>query len=198
MSKKNPEIYEKLKHYISEYQHENEMAPSSRQIAMDTGLSKSTVSRYLLEMKNSGEIYYEGDNGYSFINRHNLPGYSPIVGNVACGPLMLAEENICDYVKLPESIFGTGNLFILQAKGNSMIKIGINNGDLVVVRQQNTADPGQVVVALVDEEATLKRYYPEPELHRIRLHPENDGMDDIFVKNCKIQGIVVKVIKDVV
>ena len=77
-----------------------------------------------------------------------------------------------------------------------MIDAGIDDGDLVVIRQQSSADDGQIVVALIDDEATLKRYYRDDRNQRIRLHPENETMEDIFVDNCLIQGIAVKVIKD--
>ena len=78
-----------------------------------------------------------------------------------------------------------------------MIEAGINDGDMVVIRRQDTASPGQIVVALVDDdEATLKRYYPEPKKRRVRLHPENKAMEDIIVPNCVIQGVAVKVLKD--
>ena len=77
-----------------------------------------------------------------------------------------------------------------------MIEAGIDDGDLVLIRQQSTAEPGQIVVALMEDEATLKRFYPEPQFHRARLHPENREMNDIYVENCIIQGIAVKVIKD--
>ena len=77
-----------------------------------------------------------------------------------------------------------------------MIDVGIDDGTLVLVRQQDYASPGQIVVALVEDEATLKRCYPEPEHNRICLHPENKAMDDIYVSNCAIQGVAVKVLKD--
>ena len=86
--------------------------------------------------------------------------------------------------------------FILRAYGDSMIEAGIDDGDLVLIRQQNYADDGQIVVALMEDEATLKRFYPEPEKHRVRLHPENSAMEDIIVDNCVIQGVAVKVLKD--
>lgn len=79
-----------------------------------------------------------------------------------------------------------------------MIEANIDDGDLVVIKQQNYAEPGQIVVALMDDEATLKRYYPEPEKRRVRLHPENSTMRDIIVKDCIIQGVAVKVLKDLV
>ena len=79
-----------------------------------------------------------------------------------------------------------------------MIEAGIDNGDLVLIRQQNYADEGQIVVALIEEEATLKRFFPEPEHSRVRLHPENHAMEDIIVDNCIIQGVAVKVLKDLI
>ena len=120
----------------------------------------------------------------------------PVLGTIACGIPKFAEENIEDYVRLPVALFGKGNFFILRAYGDSMIEAGIDNGDLVLIRQQNYADEGQIVVALMEDEATLKRFYPEPKKHRIRLHPENSRMDDIYVDNCEIQGVAVKVLKD--
>ena len=122
----------------------------------------------------------------------------PILGEVACGLPRYAEENIEEYIPLPKAYIGQGNYYLLRAKGDSMVEIGIDDGDLVLVRQESTAEPGQVVVALIEEEATLKRFFPEPERNRIRLHPENQEMNDIFVDACEIQGIAVKVIKDII
>jgi repressor LexA len=122
----------------------------------------------------------------------------PILGEVACGLPRFAEENIEDYVQLPASLFGSGDFYMLRANGYSMIDVGISSGDFVLIRRQNTAEPGEIVVALVEEEATLKRYYPEPEHRRVRLHPENDALDDIYVDDCMIQGVAVKVLKDLI
>lgn len=99
-------------------------------------------------------------------------------------------------MRLPVALFGRGQFFILRASGDSMIGVGINDGDLVLIRQQDSACEGQIVIALMDDEATLKRYYPEPEKNRVRLHPENEKLEDIFVKDCIIQGVAVRVIKD--
>ena len=77
-----------------------------------------------------------------------------------------------------------------------MIEAGIEDGDLVLIRRQDTAEPGQIVVALMEDDATLKRFYPEPEEGRIRLHPENSGMSDIYVDSCIIQGVAVRVIRE--
>ena len=119
-----------------------------------------------------------------------------VLGNIACGLPNVAEENIEEYVSLPESLFGRGEFYILRARGESMIEAGIEDGDLVVIRKQSDANDGDIIVALVEEEATLKRLYRDEENGRIILHPENKDMSDIVVDNCIIQGIAVKVIKD--
>ena len=97
-------------------------------------------------------------------------------------------------MQLPVSLFGKGEFYVLRAKGDSMIDAGIDDRDLVVVRQQNTADYNQIVVALIEDEATLKRYRPEAD--RVILHAENPEFEDIIVDSCAIQGVAVKVIKD--
>ena len=119
-----------------------------------------------------------------------------VLGAVSCGVPKFAEENIEEYVRLPVALFGSGEFYILRANGDSMVDAGIEDGDLVLIRQQNYANEGQIVVALMEDEATLKRYYPEPQKRRIRLHPENSSMRDIYVANCIIQGVAVKVLKD--
>lgn len=87
-------------------------------------------------------------------------------------------------------VYAKGDFFLLRASGDSMIEAGIDDGDLVLVRHQDHADPGQIVVALIGEdEATLKRFYPEPSKGIIRLHPENRALDDIIVENCVVQAL---------
>ena len=119
-----------------------------------------------------------------------------LLGSIACGPFNFGEENILETYQFPTSFTGKGEFFLLRTFGESMIDAGIGPGDLVLIRQQNTANPGEIVVASVGDETTLKRYYPEPEKGRIRLHPENESMEDMYVKDCLIQGVAVKVIKD--
>ena len=114
---------------------------------------------------------------------------------VSCGEPQYEEENFEAYVALPDALFGSGEHFILRAKGESMIEAGIDPGDLVVVRKQNTADEGDIVVALVDNETTLKRFFIDKEKKCVRLHPENRTMNDILVKSCYIQGVAQHVIK---
>ena len=120
----------------------------------------------------------------------------PLLGAVSCGIPKFAEGNIEEYVQLPTALFGKGDFFLLRASGDSMIEAGIDDGDLILVRHQDHADPGQIVVALIGEdEATLKRFYPEHSKGIIRLHPENSALDDIIVENCAIQGVAVHVMK---
>ena len=110
------------------------------------------------------------------------------------GLLEIGEDG---YVRLPASFVGNAKkCFLLTACGNSMIDAGIHDGDLVLVRQQETANYNDIVVALVDNEVTLKRYRPDLANRRIILHPENKRMKDIVVEECKIQGIATKVIKN--
>lgn len=112
----------------------------------------------------------------------------PIVGNVAAGQPILAEENIQDYFPIPADMVPKGDSFILNVRGDSMINVGILNGDRVLVNSCNTAVNGDIVVALIDDSATVKTFYKENGY--IRLQPENDTMDPIIVENCQILGKV--------
>ena len=189
-----PERFDEIEAFINDYREQYGTAPSMQKIGDAVGLCKATVHHYLSMMNESGRLERRGSKGY--ITRESAKGMAPIVGRIACGTPLFAEENIEEYVRLPEALFGTGELFLLRAEGNSMVEAGIDDGDLVVIRKQDTADVGQIVVALVEDEATLKRYYPEPEKGRVRLHPENEQMEDIFVRDCLIQGVAVKLIKN--
>ena len=117
----------------------------------------------------------------------------PIIGNVAAGTPILAVENIEDYFPMPASMVPDKDLFILRVKGDSMINMGILNGDFVIVAQADTAENGEVVVALVDDSATVKRFYKENDYYR--LQPENDAMEPIIVPEVTIQGKVVGLLR---
>ena len=112
----------------------------------------------------------------------------PVIGNVAAGQPILAEENIEDYFPIPADVVPKGESFILNVRGESMINAGIFNGDRVFVNCCNTAQNGQIVVALIDDSATVKTFYKED--GHIRLKPENDSMEPIIVKECQILGVV--------
>ena len=201
----DPRKYVLVEEYINTYKNEKGKAPSTIDIANGTGLPKTTVIRYLRDMQDKGIIEYEGVRG--FITRRDKKSSRrvqavPVVGDIACGLPLLAEQNIEEYVDLPESRVGRGQFFALHAHGESMKDIGISDGDIVIVRQQETADPGQVIVALLDEtSATLKRYYPHPDGQIVELRPENSAFEpqiiDLKERAFSIQGIAVKVVKDI-
>ena len=202
MRTKNQELMTKMINFIdSEYQ-KNGSAPTLREIASEFNITSACVSHYLTEMKEKGLIQSSGKSRGVKTSKMqsmlNEVSYLPVVGSIACGTPILAEENIEKYLPVPNDFLGAGKFFILRANGNSMIKAGIEDGDYVIVKQQETAEIGQIVVALINDEATLKRYYLDNGKQQVRLHPENDEMKDMYFKNIVIQGIAVKVIKDLI
>ena len=199
MRSMDSDYFNRLEQFIDNYMDEHGRSPTTREIAAGTGRALSTVHKYLSRMREDGVLDYSGHRNITTRRKRISARESvkvPILGAVSCGLPKFAEENIEEYVQLPVALFGQGPFFLLRANGESMIEAGIDDGTLVLVRQQDYASPGQIVVALVGDEATLKRYYPEPEHNRICLHPENKSMDDIYVSSCAIQGVAVKVLKD--
>ena len=200
MRSKNEQTLSAILTLINDCYFQEGTYPSLQQIANAVGLSTTQTYRYVDELIKRGEIDKKGKFGdlqtkeiaNTICNNNRLP----IVGEIACGGPILAEENIESYVTFSKELLGSGNFFILRAKGDSMINAGINDGDLVIVRQQETAEIGQIVVALIGNEATLKRYYLDNKRKKIRLHPENDKMEDMFFDDIAIQGIAIKVLKD--
>lgn len=196
MRSKDPEIMKRIVDFVEAYHLDYNSSPSIRVIADGVGIGSTTVYRYLMEMNERGMICYDGKTIRNEKIDKSERGTirAAVIGRIACGIPNLAEQHVEGYVNLPESLFGQGDFYILRASGCSMTGAGIDDGDLVVIREQNTAEDGQIVVALVDDEATLKRFFHEGD--RIRLHPENPQMKDIFVTDCRIQGVAVKVIHD--
>lgn len=118
----------------------------------------------------------------------------PIVGTVQAGSPITAIHNLEDTIALPVKLTGDSDCFLLRVQGESMINIGIFEGDMLIVRQQNTANNGDVVVARIEDEATVKRFYKESD--HIRLQPENDDFDPIITKECHIEGLVIGLVRD--
>ncbi len=197
MRSKNEDRLAGIFEYIGDVARDESRVASIAEIADRFGMKKANTYQYVLELKNRGLVESRGKLGYavtSKIEKEIFNGVS-VVGEVACGEPIFAEENIEEVISLPERFTGKGEFFFLRAKGDSMINAGINQGDLVLIRKQSTAEQGQIVVALCeDSEATLKRFYKEND--KIILRPENDSMEDIIVSDCQIQGVAVKVIKD--
>lgn len=186
----------RVEDYNLEYQRENGVSPSFRQImhALNLG-SLATVQRYVLALERDGKIKRTNLGNIEALPRLKKSGVTlaPLVGEIACGQPSFAVEEIEESFALPRSIFGSGKLYMLRAFGNSMIEAGIEKGDLLIIRQQNTADDGEIVVAMIDGDATLKRIFYKG--RKIILHPENKEMQDIVLDNCEIQGVLVSSIK---
>ena len=195
--KKDQKIMDRIIECVEDYYSDYNSSPSIQYIASELEISKSTVHRYLMEMHEKGLVEYSSKciKTERIKKQDNRRVRVPIVGNISCGTPEFAEEDFEEYVSLPVSLFGEGDFFILRTHGESMIEKGIESGDLVVVRKQNFASAGDIVVALVDGETTLKYFYPEPEKKQIRLHPANKNMNDIIVKECNVQGVAEHIIK---
>lgn len=197
MKPKNQETIRGILSVIEEYSRERGTSPSVREIAAALGVDHSTVTRYMQYMREEGMLSYSGHRGAVTAGTQQARAQCsllPLVGSIACGRPILAEENIEEYIPFPASFLGRGEYFILRARGDSMINAGIDDGDLVIIRRQNTAEYNQIVAALVEDEATLKRFRPKGGV--IYLHPENPLYEDIIPESCILQGVAVKVLKD--
>ena len=177
-------------------------APSVREIGEAVGLkSTSTVHGHLTRMEKKGLLRRDAmkpraiglSSAFSPFDENASLREIPVVGRVAAGTPILAEENIEETMTLPEEMVGSGELFILRVRGESMIQAGIMNDDYIVVHKQMNANNGEIVVAMIDDEATVKRFYKEN--GHIRLQPENDAMEPIIVPEVMILGKVVSLIR---
>lgn len=200
MRTKNLDLMNNIVEFVNQEYYSCSKTPSMQEIADHFHISKSLVFYYIKDMKEKGLIDYDGSaRGIKTPSMEKVNDdveLVPLVGSIACGPQMLAEENIEKYLPIPKGLLGRGKHFALIASGDSMINAGINNGDCVFIRKQDTAEIGQIVVALIGNETTLKRYYLDEKRKQVRLHPENDNMEDMFFKTIQIQGVAVKVMKD--
>lgn len=198
MRHKSTELMDKIQTYVENYYKEYRHSPSTTDIADAVGIARGTAYKYLVAMSDNGMIRYDGQQISTEKTEKVQTELTSValLGSVSCGVPTLEEEYAEEFVSLPVSMFGKGTFFMLRASGESMIDAGISTGDLVLVRKQSEAKDGDIVVALVENENTLKRYFVDTENNQIRLHPENKNMKDIIVRDCKIQGVAVKVIKD--
>lgn len=171
--------------------------PSVRELCLAVGLSStSTVHSHLNTLERKGFIRRDPskprtievlDEKANWLEDH--VNAVPIVGKVTAGLPILAVENIEDYFPLPKQIARQDETFILHVKGTSMINAGIMDGDQIIVRKQSEAHNGEIVVAMIEDEVTVKRFFKEKD--RIRLQPENDTMDPIYVPDVQILGKVI-------
>ncbi len=181
--------------------------PSVREIGKAVGLSSTaTVHTYIAKLKEKGYISKEDQKGRTLKllkggkQEEPKPIYNgrelaevPVIGKITAGEPILAVENITDTFPLPIDFVGNSESFMLVVRGESMIEAGILDGDYILVKKQDIARNGEIVVALIGEEATVKTFYKEKD--HIRLQPENSTMDPIIVPNCKILGKVAGVFR---
>jgi repressor LexA len=201
LTKRQQEIFDFIKRYSASYGY----PPTVRDIGKAVGLaSSSTVHAHLANLERIGllrrdpskpraiELLDRAAAGVLSIVR---PQGLPVVGQVAAGQPVLAEENIEEYIETPEFAGGRDGEYLLRVRGESMKDIGIIEGDLVVVRPQETATDGDIVVALVGEDATVKRFFQEAD--HVRLQPENATMEPIRSRDVRILGKVVGLMRSI-
>lgn len=201
LSKRQQQILDFIKQEVKQKGY----PPSVREIGSAVGLaSSSTVHGHLSRLESKGYIRRDPTKPRAIeileIEDDNIvkreAKYVPVVGKVTAGEPITAVENIEEYIPLPERMIHGDEVFVLTIEGESMIEAGIYDGDLVIVRQQQTANNGEIVVAMTDEhEATVKRFYKEDNF--IRLQPENAAMEPIVVENCTILGKVIGVFRTI-
>ena len=200
--------------YIEKQIDANGYPPSVREIGKAVGLkSTATVHSYLERLEDEGFIKRKDKMGRTLQlikgGKPYKPGYNqneaktvfagkemvdvPVVGKITAGAPILAVENITDTFPIPLQFIGNSDCFMLTVRGESMIEAGILDGDYILVKKQNTAENGQIVVALIEDEATVKTFYKED--NYIRLQPENSAMDPIIVQDCRILGKVAGVFR---
>ena len=208
LTKRQQEIFDFIKRYSNDFGY----PPTVRDIGKAVGLaSSSTVHAHLANLEKLGLLRRDpskpraiemldrarGGVEQAVENVRSLvkPDGLPLVGQVAAGSPILAEENIEDYVQVPPIAGGEEGEYVLRVRGESMKDIGILEGDYVVVRPQDTATDGEIVVALVGEEATVKRFFRE--VDHVRLQPENAAMEPIRSKDVRVLGRVVGLFRNV-
>ena len=198
--------------FIEKSVKEKGYAPSVREIGKAVGLrSTATVHSYLARLQKEGFIKKENNKGRTLKLLKNSSGQSieekgrkdfylekelievPLVGKITAGAPILAVENVTDTFPIPIDFVGNSDSFMLTVRGESMIEAGILDGDYILVRKQNNAVNGEIVVALIEDEATVKTFYKEKD--HIRLQPENSTLDPIIVPDCKILGKVIGVFR---
>lgn len=198
----NQEKLERLSAFIKQYARDNNgSSPSLSEIMEYTSMSKATAYRYILELEKRGIVSYSGKNTLQTeLQRKMRCGFKriPIIGQIVCGSPDEQEEHVSGYLAIPEEWLD-GECFLLRAYGDSMIDIGIDKDDLILVKKACSADDGAVVVALTEKGNTLKRLFWDN--GRPRLHAENKKyskkQQDIYPNELTIQGIALKVIKNI-
>jgi len=201
LTKRQQEIFDFIKRYSASYGY----PPTVRDIGKAVGLaSSSTVHAHLANLERIGLLRRDPtkpraiellDRAAAGVRSIVRPQGLPVVGQVAAGEPVLAEENIEEYIETPDFAGGRDGEYLLRVRGESMKDVGIIEGDLVVVRRQDTAEDGDIVVALVGEDATVKRFFQEADY--VRLQPENAEMEPIRSRDVRVLGKVVGLMRSI-
>jgi len=199
LTKRQKEIFD----FIRRYADKTGYPPTVREIGKAVGLhSSSTVHAHLANLEKIGLLRRDPTKPraiellFDRAKKRIMPGNGlPLVGQVAAGAPILAEENIEDYIEIPDVIGGEDGDYVLRVRGESMVEAGIFEDDYVVVRPAEEATDGEIVVALIGEEATVKRYFREAD--HIRLQPENKAMEPIRATDAVVLGRVIGVVRKV-
>jgi len=197
MRHKDPELMNRIRDFAEDYYLTEGHSPSTTEIGEAVSIARGTAYKYLVAMDEQGMISYDGSEILTEKIERITATRDAVVytGSVPCGSPETVEAMIEDYVSLPVSIFGSDEMYILRTRGDSMIEAGIEEGDYVVIKKQTTADIGDIVVALHDNENTLKTLRYDQKRRKYILHPENAAMEDIEVDDLTIQGVAKFVIK---
>lgn len=188
------EQLDEVLHFIEQFYDDNGYPPSVREICAGMGFkSTATAYNYIDRLRNMGMLQ-KTDNKKRAVSIQNNLKKIPLIGTVTAGSPILATENYEGYYTVPSDEFKGENLFMLHVHGNSMIGAGIFDGDRIIVRQQATAENGEIVVALIDDSSTVKRFYKRED--KIILHPENPSLSDIVLDNVVILGKVIGLIRN--
>ena len=188
---KSEMIFEFMQKYIAE----NGYSPTVREICNACNIkSTATAFTYINQLAERGVIN-KTDNRNRAVSLKQKVVNVPLIGTVAAGQPIFATENYEGVYSIPNNFFIGDDLFMLNVKGDSMINIGMFDGDKIVVKKQETADNGDIVVALVDDSATVKRFFKRD--GNIILHPENDDMQDFIFKDVQILGKVVGLMRNI-
>lgn len=190
---------EAITDFVTAYFQQNDRLPSEKDIVDATGIPSGSVHRYLVEMKESGALKFDG--GRRGMRTEELSHVSPknimrVLGTVACGPGQEEEERFVEYIHMPECMVGRGERFALIAKGESMTGAGIYPGDYVIVKKQETARPGELIIALSDGKNNLKKLALDADGQRYILqscNPDKAAYPDIVTDELLIQGVAVGV-----
>ena len=201
MRTKDESLFAVIVDYVNDYFEKYGRSPSTREIEKSTQISRPTVQRYLKALQERGEIEYDGHRGIVTQYMREMVETNRVdMGNsIPCGPMDEVADAELEHIRLPIALTGSGEFFLLRARGVSMINAGIDDGDLVLIRKQATAKRGDIVACLYDSAlTTLKRYDPRDDA--VYLVPENDTMQPIEIKGkdrekLLIQGVATMVIK---